>query len=426
MIPSSWIDYLDLPKEIDVDSLRAELNSAFVACFQETEYDQITRKCDRKTVQALFAGVLSAKFGSWVQGWQSFPTSGGGVIQNWCCAQHSVFAGGDRSLNDTIERVANSVVEWFEFLKFLHQKFEALDEESKEDDIAVKTEKAAVFFVHKVIDLNNASDAWYATFEMILKWYLEVIGVETELINDQIEAAVEGHFSSWMEPKQETLKKGVAAIGAVVKNPAPELHREVPDTTSSWIRFRDREWFDRTPFVPIVDVKQDRHLKFVQEFDFEKSAERGEAMVAALAKCRSDASSGKLLDWELLKTWQALVLGQPSEAIEFRSGDAFAKEGRERYPLFEKTPKQFKKLLLQANETDTCPIQVASRAYLDVCFFHPFEDGNARAARLTLEYVLALHDFALILTDPIFRFARSAGDYHFLGTLRCVVGKRQF
>ncbi|MEU9421005.1 Fic family protein [Streptomyces sp. NPDC048272] len=31
----------------------------------------------------------------------------------------------------------------------------------------------------------------------------------------------------------------------------------------------------------------------------------------------------------------------------------------------------------------------AARAYLDICFFHPFDDGNARSAFLTLIFILA-------------------------------------
>ncbi|WP_324610562.1 MULTISPECIES: Fic family protein [unclassified Streptomyces] len=37
----------------------------------------------------------------------------------------------------------------------------------------------------------------------------------------------------------------------------------------------------------------------------------------------------------------------------------------------------------------------AARAYLDICFFHPFDDGNARAALLTLLFVLARESVAL-------------------------------
>ncbi|MFK0284985.1 Fic family protein, partial [Streptomyces sp. NPDC090499] len=37
----------------------------------------------------------------------------------------------------------------------------------------------------------------------------------------------------------------------------------------------------------------------------------------------------------------------------------------------------------------------AARACLDVCFFHPFDDGNARSAFLALVYVLAREGVAL-------------------------------
>ncbi|WP_311774568.1 Fic family protein [Streptomyces sp. AK010] len=37
----------------------------------------------------------------------------------------------------------------------------------------------------------------------------------------------------------------------------------------------------------------------------------------------------------------------------------------------------------------------AARAYLDVCFFHPFDDGNARSAFLALIFVLAREGIAL-------------------------------
>ncbi|WP_338676587.1 hypothetical protein V1460_29165 [Streptomyces sp. SCSIO 30461] len=36
-----------------------------------------------------------------------------------------------------------------------------------------------------------------------------------------------------------------------------------------------------------------------------------------------------------------------------------------------------------------------ARAYPDVCFFHPFDDGNARSALLTLVFVLAREGVAL-------------------------------
>jgi hypothetical protein len=56
------------------------------------------------------------------------------------------------------------------------------------------------------------------------------------------------------------------------------------------------------------------------------------------------------------------------------------------------------------------PVAKAVRAYLDLCFFHPFEDGNARAARLAFEWHLSLGPFSVADLDPIFRLPRVAGD----------------
>ena len=52
----------------------------------------------------------------------------------------------------------------------------------------------------------------------------------------------------------------------------------------------------------------------------------------------------------------------------------------------------------------------AARAYLDVCFVHPFDDGNARAARVALDYVLTRAGLALHAADPVFLLPRPADD----------------
>lgn len=52
----------------------------------------------------------------------------------------------------------------------------------------------------------------------------------------------------------------------------------------------------------------------------------------------------------------------------------------------------------------------AARAYLDVCFFHPFPDGNARSALLTLAFVLAAADIVLDQVGPLAQLQRPADD----------------
>ena len=45
-----------------------------------------------------------------------------------------------------------------------------------------------------------------------------------------------------------------------------------------------------------------------------------------------------------------------------------------------------------------------------VCFSHPFADGNARAARLTLDYVLTSEGLALNSIEPVIVVSRAAND----------------
>ena len=52
----------------------------------------------------------------------------------------------------------------------------------------------------------------------------------------------------------------------------------------------------------------------------------------------------------------------------------------------------------------------ASRAYLDVCFFHPFDDGCSRLARLVFDFILTRDNVAVKGVESIFLFGKSARD----------------
>ncbi len=66
--------------------------------------------------------------------------------------------------------------------------------------------------------------------------------------------------------------------------------------------------------------------------------------------------------------------------------------------------------------------------YLDICYFHPFEDGNARAARLALDHVLTSSGLALHAAGPVFLVARRAldryGPYSFAYAIDYLAGPR--
>ena len=63
---------------------------------------------------------------------------------------------------------------------------------------------------------------------------------------------------------------------------------------------------------------------------------------------------------------------------------------------------------------------------MDICFFHPFENANARAARLALEYVLTANGLALVAAEPVFLFPRHPESAYFALTLQHLCAKRCF
>ncbi|KOU15595.1 hypothetical protein ADK52_34995 [Streptomyces sp. WM6372] len=126
-------------------------------------------------------------------------------------------------------------------------------------------------------------------------------------------------------------------------------------------------------------------------------------------------SRGAPLDFDLLRGWQQHVLGTPLPP-RFRSLPAFAKGGRERYGIGPNTRARLDACLAESAKTGggpgpslTLPAR-AARAYLDVCFFHPFDDGNARAAFLAMVFVLAREGVALDGVTLIRRITCRADD----------------
>ncbi|MEV6653609.1 Fic family protein [Streptomyces sp. NPDC051219] len=87
--------------------------------------------------------------------------------------------------------------------------------------------------------------------------------------------------------------------------------------------------------------------------------------------------------------------------VPFRQGDAFTKGGRERYGLTPHTQQDFERCLGDSVDRAIPLASRAARAYLDVAFFHPFPDGNARLAMLTLASVLELEGVRLDQTGPL-------------------------
>jgi Fic/DOC family len=139
-----------------------------------------------------------------------------------------------------------------------------------------------------------------------------------------------------------------------------------------------------------------------------RDPERARRLRAAYAALRKDVQAGALLDFRLLATWQRAVLGVNS--VPFRGGPAFAKGGRERYGLARDTQGRLERCLVDSTEAGLPVSARAARAYLDVCFFYPFTDGNARSALLALVFILVKEGVVLDEVGPIAPVQRFAGD----------------
>ncbi|MYY80904.1 hypothetical protein GT044_06415 [Streptomyces sp. SID335] len=123
--------------------------------------------------------------------------------------------------------------------------------------------------------------------------------------------------------------------------------------------------------------------------------------------------------------WQRQVLA--AAQAPFRVGDAYAKAGRERYGLTSRTQADFDSCLRETTDPDIPLSARAARAYLDVAFFHPFDDGNARAALLALVHVLAREDIVLPEVGPLqtTRYADDPAGAADLATLIGVLNRRR-
>src|SRR5262249_24963643 len=97
--------------------------------------------------------------------------------------------------------------------------------------------------------------------------------------------------------------------------------------------------------------------------------------------------------------------------------------GRERYGLSDHALRDFERCLAEANEAGAFVLHAAALVYLDVCFFHPFEDGNARAARLALDYVLTRAGLALHVAEPVFAIPRWADDEYCVVSLAALLDR---
>ncbi|MFF4576725.1 Fic family protein [Streptomyces sp. NPDC001410] len=178
----------------------------------------------------------------------------------------------------------------------------------------------------------------------------------------------------------------------------PELQR---DALADWLHIRTEiswpHWNGERQGagVPAFDGFQDFFIATRGGRDPEGTAR----ILTALEQALADAKQGRQLTFALMVGRQRTVLRRDS--VGFRTMPAFAKGGRERYGLALDTVARFERCLSESTRSDLSLPSRAARTYLDVLFFHPFEDGNARAAMLALAFVLAREGVSLDQVHPL-------------------------
>ncbi|MEU9347887.1 Fic family protein [Streptomyces sp. NPDC048278] len=358
---------------------------------------------------AAMSYALMRRYGRWAVGWRWAHDEGdldGGPVGSWCCPRDSI-----STPEETLDRVVAALGEWREWLESLAGRFEAypLDPAGIEDQ-RILWERVARNLILQVVDRTGCGSGWYGHCEQVLRWFLDRWGFAPDDARDLVREAVGGRFHSWTSPDT-----------VLVDDIAEHLARSLPpsrgprspagpavDHLARWLAVREtvawQEASDRGGEGPVTPVR-DGAAEDIRAFDGALDPARAEGLLAALERLRADAAHGAPLDFALLQSWQQHVLGT-AHPPAFRTLPAFAKRGRERYGIAPDTRARLDACLAESSgsggaaggaesaEDAGAPLPLpltvrAARAYLDVCFFHPFDDGNARSAFLALVFVLA-------------------------------------
>ncbi|MCX5317246.1 Fic family protein [Streptomyces sp. NBC_00154] len=172
------------------------------------------------------------------------------------------------------------------------------------------------------------------------------------------------------------------------------------DSLTDWLRIRTQiSWPYRNSTYPYAQSPAYDGFRDFFAIRGSRDAEETERILTALDPTLADAKQGKWLTFALMASWQRTVLNRAS--ADFRTAPDFAKGGRERYVLAPDTRVRFERCLSESVQPDLSLPSRAARTYLDVLFFHPFEDGNARAAMLVLAFVLAREATPLDQVHPL-------------------------
>lgn len=290
---------------------------------------------------------------------------GGDPVGNWCCPRDSITIP-----EETLARVVAALREWRGWLESLAGWFDAYPLELADvGDQRILWERAARNLILHVTDRTGCGSGWHGHCRQVLAWFLSRWGIAPDTARDMVDQAIGGRFLSWTGP-DIVLVDDVAERLSLSLRPDDGTPSADPlaDHLERWLAVRAAVPWQKAPDSGAdtpVTPSRDGAVEDIRAFDGAVDPARAEGLLAALQRMRSDAARGAPLDFELLRGWQRHVLDTP-------------------WP--------------------------AARAYLDICFFHPFDDGNARSAFLALLFVLAREGITLNGVTLLRRVTFEAGN----------------
>lgn len=390
-----WLDIAPDTHVFDIALVEAQI--------EQIVRDEAEGEHARQRIVIAIDELVRRTYGEWAGSW-IWAASSGGPVRPYCCANHSILPDREHDPGPTIQRIRDSLVDLRAFVEELGTLF--ADVHAKYLPPAVAVERAAPSIYHLVTIRTAWEDGWYGTFERALSWFAETVVYDPQQAQILVDEIVGGHFESWTAPSPDTR----TTVFSEVAHQLAALERGPQiDGLGAWLAIRPQA-FAAMPATPTRrPVTGDGHERYIVTSDDARDTDRSVRMITALELCRDAARHDLPLAFDLLAEWQAIVLGEP-RPVELRTADAFGKRGRERYPFDPTLGARVEAALAEANDRAT-PVAVrAARVYLDICFFHPFPDGNARAARLALDHVLSREGLALHEVRGIFTLSRAAGD----------------
>ena len=142
--------------------------------------------------------VLKDEVGEWAAGW-CWGNIDGGPVQRWCCVSHSFLKGTPQEEPQrTVDLILAGLEDWEQTLDHCESLFHRLQvKEAIDIDIAV------LQIVSYVVEVTDASDAWYSFCHDVLSWYLQHLGIAEERADTYARKAIAGRFESWSAPTEE-------------------------------------------------------------------------------------------------------------------------------------------------------------------------------------------------------------------------------